>query len=376
MQRNFHYYATYCAAFLAGYSHPESLRIAYAAALVDFCSVTFLKELKAPTEAASTQLQMEMMEIPADRHGRQEITKIWAAFHFLPYDLYAEVKGGRRYKEKYRLICNTDSDLLVETVKLAKDESLEAAGIALHVLADTFAHRYFAGTPSLVINNTNYHFYEDVPTEDGVVSKRVNFRHNPGKQDEPDKLLYTNTIYQMDENSIMNLGHGRAGHLPDYSYATYRYLPAWAGYEEYVKDNPKEFYQAFCQMVYALKYLHGVNPDFMKGAYDTDAVEPYREEIDAFMRVRDVDSDLGWKVLGERLSGEEIPDFRMDLHTGEYREADKKEDTVLGQFFAATIRQKRMVAQRIAESGNRIVSHRKKKGVKRNSSESEKGAGV
>ena len=25
----------------------------------------------------------------------------------------------------------------------------------------------------------------------------------------------------------MNLGHGRAGHLPDYSFAHYRYQPAW-----------------------------------------------------------------------------------------------------------------------------------------------------
>jgi hypothetical protein len=30
----------------------------------------------------------------------------------------------------------------------------------MHVLADTWAHRNFAGTPSLVINNTDYYFYE------------------------------------------------------------------------------------------------------------------------------------------------------------------------------------------------------------------------
>ncbi len=361
MQRNFHYYATYCAAFLAGYSHEESEEIAYSAALVDFCSATFLRELKGPAEAATTMLQMEMMEMPGDRYGRQEITRIWSTFHFLPYDLYAEVKGGRRYKEKYRLICNTNSDLLVETVELARDKNLEAAGISMHILADTWAHRYFAGTPSLVINNTNYHFYEDVPMNDTVVSRRVNFRHSPSKADDLETSTYTNTIYQISENSVMSLGHGRAGHLPDYSFAVYRYLPAWANYEEYVKDNPVEFYQAFTQMVYALKCLRGEHPKFEKEVYANDTVEPYREEIEEFLRVRDVDSDLGWKTLGEKLSGQKITDFDMDKYKDEYRKAENKDETVLGRFFAAAIAQKQLVTVRIAESGNRIVKIRKKK---------------
>ena len=48
MQKEFHYYATYAAACLAGYSHEESLQIAYSAALVDFCSEDYLGELSAP----------------------------------------------------------------------------------------------------------------------------------------------------------------------------------------------------------------------------------------------------------------------------------------------------------------------------------------
>ena len=46
-----------------------------------------------------------------------------------------------------------------DTVELAKGRSLQAVGIAMHVLADTWAHQNFAGTPSLVINNTNFHFF-------------------------------------------------------------------------------------------------------------------------------------------------------------------------------------------------------------------------
>ncbi len=54
MQEDFHYYATYCAAFLAGYSHKESLDICYSAQFVDECSRTFLATINGPSEAATT----------------------------------------------------------------------------------------------------------------------------------------------------------------------------------------------------------------------------------------------------------------------------------------------------------------------------------
>ena len=191
MQLDFHYYATYCAAYLAGYSHEESLRVAYSAQFVDCCSRTLLSKIGGPASAATTQLQLELMDASTDPVGLQDITRIWASFHFLPGDLYAERKHcSRRYLKKYRLICNTNSSLLVETVELARGKSLEAVGLAMHVLADTWAHRYFAGTPSLVINNTNHIFYELIPDGDGFTERQVKFNHNPASPDEPDKGIY------------------------------------------------------------------------------------------------------------------------------------------------------------------------------------------
>ena len=76
----------------------------------------------------------------------------------------------------------------------------------------------------------------------------------------------------------MNLGHGRAGHFPDYSFARYKYLPAWGDYMEMFKDNPSDYYQAFCQMVYALRCLR-TDSVFENDKYDYDAVEPWEEEI-------------------------------------------------------------------------------------------------
>ena len=358
MQEDFHYYATYCAAQIAGYSHEESLAVCYSAQLVDLCSQTFLKKIGGPAAAATTQLQLEMMDVNTDIVGLQTITRIWASFHFLPYDLYAEKKKcGKRYRNKYRLICRPNGDLLVDTVTLAKDKGLPAAGIAMHILADTWAHQYFAGTPSLVINNTDRHFCELIPEGEGFSERRIFFRHNPGAPDDLEKGYFTNTLYQFDENSVMNLGHGRAGHLPDYSFMRYRYQPAWMDYEEIVKDNPSDYYHAFCQMVYALKYLKGTVPSFEKDTYDFEAVGPYQDRIQAILTKRQLDACDDWKALGEQLSGKTVEAFDIEKYQEEYvgTGKDEKNHTFLGEFILAAMAQKSMVTNRIFRSGNLLA---------------------
>ena len=126
MQKDFHYYATYCAAILAGYTAEESFTIAYSAQFVDLCSYTMLKSLGAPVSAATTQQQLEMMDAENDRISLQNIKRIWASFHFLPKDLYAtkEKKCSKRYLDKYRLICGPNGDLVSKSVMLAKDKDL------------------------------------------------------------------------------------------------------------------------------------------------------------------------------------------------------------------------------------------------------------
>ena len=365
MQEDFHYYATYCAAALAGFGHEECLTICHSAQLVDHCSATYLKKLHGPSAAVTTQLQLELMEARTDISGLADITRIWASFHFLPGDLYREVeRGSKRYKNKYRLICGPNGALLADTVELACGRGLEAAGIAMHVLADTWAHTWFAGTPSLVINNTNYHFYELLPSENGYTRRQVAFGHNPASADDPETGKYIGSLYQSAENSIMNLGHGRAGHLPDYSYIRYAYLPAWGNYREIIKDNPKDYDHAFRQMVYALKYLRGQEPDFETDTYDTESVDPYASEIREIIETRRLDASEDWKRLGERLTGGTIPDFDMDAYRAEYERAADKEETLLGRFFAAAIRQKQMVSAKILESGNPLAGKKIRTGRK------------
>ena len=355
MQKDFHYYATYCAAYLAGYSHEESMEICYSAQFVDWCSRTLLSKLKAPRAAATTQLQLELMDTNPDIIGLQEITRIWSSFHFLPYDLKANVKHGSKiYRDKYSLICNPNGELVRNTVSLAKDADMQSVGVAMHVLADTWAHRYFAGTPSLVINNTNYYFYELMP--DGE-ERQLNFRHSASAPDDLERSIYTNSLYQGNEHSIMNLGHGRAGHLPDYSFIRYKYLPAWGNFEEIVKDNPSDFYHAFCQMVYAMKYLRGAYKHFELEQYDTESVAPWDAEIHAILEKRQLDASDDWRALGEKISGHAIEDFDLEKYQDEYLNAPKeeKDETFLGKFILAALSQKSMVTNKIFKSGNLLA---------------------
>ena len=356
MQMDFHYYATYCAAFLAGYTHEESLDIAYSAQFVDDCSRTLLAKIRGPMSAATTQLQLELMDARTDPVGLQDITRIWSSFHFLPKDLYAERKRcSRFYRDKYRLICGPNGDLVVKTVENAKDKPLQAVGIAMHVLADTWAHANFAGTPSMMMNDTNYHFYEYIQKNGEWTRRKVQFGLGSGENLEFGK--YINTISTKTEKSIMSLGHGQAGHLPDYSCMRYVYMPSWGRYEEIFKDNPSDYWHAFCQMIYAMKYLHGEVETFELNHYDFEAAAPYEDEIKAIFEKRQLDDSADWKALGEKISGCEIEDFSTEKYVTEYTDAssETKNDTFIGQYFQAAMAHKIMVTEKIIASGNTLA---------------------
>ena len=333
MQADFHYYATYCAAILAGYTHDEALDLCYSAQFVDCCTKTFLKSVGASVHAATSQSQAELVDTRADMVGLQDITRIWSSFHFLPKDLKAVTpRATKVYKNKYRLICGPNGELLKATVELAKSRSLQASGIAMHVLADTWAHMNFAGTPSLVINNTTNDFYEVM--FDGTLSK-ISFKHAPGASDDIENFTYNN--------------------LPDYSFIRYKYLPAWDGYRECLKDNPSDYMKAFCQMICAMRYLRGDIETFETDTYDEETVNPYRERITEILTKRQLDASEDWKAFGEELSGQDIPDFDVNRYASEYMHAEDKDDTFLGKFILAALSQKSMVTNKIFSSGNSLA---------------------
>ena len=147
------------------------------------------------------------------------------------------------------------------------------------------------------------------------------------------------------------------GKVSRYSFIRYRYLPAWADYDEVIKDNPSDYMNAFCQLVYALKYLKGGADEFIVDTYEKDAVEPFKDEIDAFLRKRQLSASADWKSLGERLSGHEIEPFDLEKYVDEYMLSSKEDkgSTFLGRFFDAAMAQKAMVTLKIFESGNLLA---------------------
>lgn len=357
MQQDFHYYATYAAACLAGYSHEESLTIGYSDEMCDHFTPSFLEYINAPLESATTQDKIDLANSRTDRIGLQEITRIWASFHFLPGNLEARPgRASKGYRQKYALICNPNGSLVADIVNLAKGESLQHVGIAMHTLADTWAHRYFAGTPSVVINNMPLGAVEIV-TEDGRTFERpISFGLSTGG-DDLENSRYISSPYQPDENGIFNLGHGHCGHLPDYGFIRYRYTPSWGNYGEVLKDNPKEYYNAFCQMVYAMRYLRGDIRAFELDRYDYDLVAPYKDQIDAILAKRQLDASQDWKAFGESISGHQIDAFDEALYINEYMGVSEaeKEDTFIGRFVLGALAQKSIVTNRIYRTGNRLA---------------------
>jgi hypothetical protein len=139
----------------------------------------------------------------------------------------------------------------------------------------------------------------------------------------------------------------------------YKYLPAWGRYEVILKENPNDYYRAFTQMIYAMKFLRGQSEHFEKDHYDMEAADPYEIEIWRILEKRQLDASTDWKAFGEALSGQEIPAFDESRYQEEYCNAagTDKDDTFLGRFILAALAQKSMVTNAIFKSGNLLAGY-------------------
>lgn len=281
MNKDFHYEGTYCAAIEAGFEEKEARIIAKAAQAVDDCTESFLRK-KGVFDVGVITMETDVLDVfkeleKKDIERLREIRKVWIPFHFLPGNLNGEVEytGEKFYKDKkffterdeedFRCLCLHNSELvfamLEDTKKAYKDfattdkegnsvereKMLYLIGVRIHVLADTWAHEFFAGTPSWWINNTtDFHkikpntLLNELGTPNGV------------------------SMY-----SIYYLGHGRAGHYPDYGFLTYTYQPQWKRKGERIsKGNTVSFELAYAQMVDAMEYITGKKETLLDS--DTD----------------------------------------------------------------------------------------------------------
>lgn len=320
MDKDFHYYGTYVAACYAGYSAKEAQIIAHAAQYVDDSSHG-LFPIETNRLINKGDYEIDFQPIPTCHTLKElgwnivtpkgwispsslDLRKVWVPFHFLPGnykshtlpdpDVSSRIKNyagpvswfsstweyDDHAKLEFKLLCLPDSPISLAMINDIIDKhkgqsyELHLIGLRMHVLADTAAHSYYAGTPAWHVNDVDsdvYYFTDNSEWEKvsfGVASEWC----------APKALTFESDFY---------LGHGRVGHIPDYPWIKYRYIPKWreeAGKDEkeIMTDNPASYLKIFKEMVTALKCIRN------QKTFDINSLEPidqkYIDVIDKILR--------------------------------------------------------------------------------------------
>lgn len=401
MNMDFHYYATYLAARVAGYKKEEAKTIAYAAQYVDESDsgmidkklLPGLSETTATIESMGTLLGRNADLIREEKEIR-ESEHIWRSFHFLPGNVHHEddrkvYTGERKYSRTFlgmhvfgtpeygeeesrafSLMCQPNSVLsekMVNDVKKNKDKPfyLELLGIRMHVLADTWAHRYFAGTPSWWINEAPEDVYYMPGKEKMKYSLLKDFSIKDFNKYMADNYFLT-TPPMPSFRSFSYLGHGRMGAVPDVPFMHYQYKPRWS-HEDVEKNNPEEFLLAFRQLVYAMKC---VKEQFY---YERNVYGDIDEELEAELRTvfenkeyKASEAAALWKPVIDKFYPSEaafLSDFNKEEWKAEAQNAADKKDTHYYRFNYSALKHRRFVTEYLEELWNspvRPVRRRKK----------------
>lgn len=344
MNKDFHYYGTYCAARTAGYAQEEAKTIAFYAQFVDECTKTESGKLKEQAQAAGRALEpvytVQSVSGMMHKYGLDprpftpeqlvQVEGIWCPFHFLPGNVQSTVAATNGEEPgRFALLCLPNSStVLVMLNALFQDPCLEHIGMVMHILADTWAHEFFAGVPSYGINEA----VGDVTDDTG---NRFTFLYPA--DDNLDRNIFSCTPRAPRVNSLSYLGHGRMGHLPDLGYLHYHYTPVWSS-QPVEKDNPRDFRSAYCQMVYVLTCIRE-HREFDFDVFRAAEAGGYANEIDDALSIltRKGNEAYVCAAMAERLS-DELPDYS---HQAYFAQGDKWDS--LERFFAAAGAHKEMV---------------------------------
>lgn len=166
MQIDGHHALTYVLSRIAGFEHEEANIIAHSAQYVD--DATNAGNIKFTNGAMFSRISSAHGIYDMKHHlDAQENNLVWVPFHFLPGN-DGEASGdnpeGGFIK---KLVCKPHSyvaqDVLDECMKTSdKPYALHRLGITMHIFADTFAHKGFAGIVHRInkVKDLKYHNYE------------------------------------------------------------------------------------------------------------------------------------------------------------------------------------------------------------------------
>ncbi|MEF9922312.1 MAG: hypothetical protein RR769_05285 [Anaerovoracaceae bacterium] len=310
MNQDFHYNGTYCAAMLAGFERKEAELIAWAAQMVDEYTMDMAKEQGIQTDGKTITCESLGDNASDDMHWLststnptlQKVRNIWMPFHFLPgnLDMKCEYKGEKswgaykfndRDEQDFRCMCIPNSELAKNMINDTKDNYTDATeavkhellyliGIRMHVLADTWAHQYFVGSPSYWVN--------EVSKLDKRVKKEVSINEN-------------RSTIGISNYSILYLGHGRAGHYPDYGFLQFEYNPRFADPRNMIhRNNQVDFFEAFFQMVEAMQCIKtGQEFTFktynnIQGNMPRNITKQIQDEIQKVLNTQQLDQTPAW----------------------------------------------------------------------------------
>lgn len=390
MNMDFHYYATYLAARVAGYEKEEAKTIAYAAQYVDESEEGMIDKKLLPGLSETTPTIENMgtllkrnMDLVGEEKQIRESEGIWRSFHFLPGNIHEEDEkqvytGERKYtrtilgmhvlgtpeygKEEARafsLMCQPNSVLsekMVNDVRKYRKQPyyLELLGIRMHVLADTWAHRYFAGTPSWWVNEAPQDVYYMPGGEEMKYSLLKDFSITDFNKYMADNY-FLSTPPMPSFRSFSYLGHGRMGAVPDVPFMHYRYKPKWSN-AEVEKNNPEEFLLAFRQLVYA---MNCIKEQFY---YERNVYADIGRELEADLNTVFENAQYKaskaaelWKPLIEKFyPGESafLSDFNKEAWKTEAGSAADKKETHYYRFNYSAIKHRRFVTAYLEELWN------------------------
>lgn len=248
MDIDFHHGVTYLLARLSGFNPGEADIIARSCQYVD--DATYDDDyiirfdngaMYKPVCSAHKALDYRNVEA-LDTHP------VWLPYHFLP----ANVQTGpsnHPYSYASRFVCQPNSALAQEMVnecirRRNEPNALHRLGITMHVYADTWAHRGFAGIAH-EINQVEYLEHDDL--------------HKSLK----DKVIeYFGTLFDHEQSrfvdNVLPLGHGPVLSYPDRPYLTWSYIDSFG--KPIDRNNPLEYLDAANHMVIAMKRFRLNNP--------------------------------------------------------------------------------------------------------------------
>ena len=241
MQIDFHHTVTYIAARAAGFDHSEADIVAYCAQYVDDAvkdgTVTFQnRALYARQCSAHKTADYRNMEALANH-------RVWIPFHFLPGNDGKNWQDNPDQEFVKKVICRKNSpvarDMITACIRdREKPFGLHRLGITMHVYADTWAHRDFAG-----IN----HEINDIS----------DLTDTAGTGLEPQNMLsrFFGGFFDKAASKLVGdafpLGHGAALCFPDLPYLTWRYKNRDGTIVD--RDNTEDFLEAADAMCQAMQ---------------------------------------------------------------------------------------------------------------------------